>query len=293
VEDTDSETLTDRRKSALGLTAISILTQNMGAKRKAPASKAAAAKAPKTTAAKADAEPPAAPLEPPPTGMQMLSILQELKADMSTFGKRLNTTEMGVTKLGDRVERIERTGQGPVNPYAATVPGPTGTLRVTGLPPIVRIADLHAPELLRIAELLSPDDEYAFALTCRKLNEAAKAAQERKEGAAKERKTSLSSLFSSPQRLQWGVSLGAPLSVKLTVMAAEKGSVKMLSFLQDRRCAFSSSTAAAAAEHGHLVALEWLHSVGCPMDKRVHVYAEKNAHAAVVAWAKEKELPTK
>lgn len=240
----------------------------------APKRKAAAAP-------KVEKEPEAAPPGGPTGTMQILSLLQELRAQVQVIGASLDKGETTLTRLTQRVERMERDAT-PIcyDPHKPVTP-------------TMRFADLPPAELAHVARQLAPDDELAASLACTKLRAAVATARTSRPNKPP-LKTSLRSLVRSYGRLQWGVSCGAPVEAKLAGMCAERGDIQQLAWLRSNcSCTINADTCAIAAEGGHTELLQWLRTNSCPWDNRVITLAEKNGHAALATWAKERGCPAK
>jgi hypothetical protein len=124
------------------------------------------------------------------------------------------------------------------------------------LPPLVRFRLLELPddELALVVACLPADDELAVSLTCRALRKAAQNARGI-EGRAGRCTTSLTSLFSSLPKLQWGVSCGAVLRPRLCAIASSRGCLAQLAWLRSVGCPWDAETCYHAADEGHLSVL--------------------------------------
>ena len=79
----------------------------------------------------------------------------------------------------------------------------------------------------KIVSFVAPDDELAAALACRKLRDVL-------DGGGRSRTTATVSLLSSPGKLRWGVSCGAPLNARLYSRAASGGDRPVLDLASGR-----------------------------------------------------------
>ena len=160
------------------------------------------------------------------------------------------------------------------------------------------LLELSADSLGKVLTSLDPDDELAASLACRALRDAVRAQRRQRT-----LKTRVRSLLVSAGKLQWGVACaGAPLSATLFTDVAGLGSVRMLSWLRARGCAwpaanklaeYSGGPCAHAAAGGHLCALRWLHSSGCPWDDFTCSQAARGGHLSALKWLRANGCPWK
>jgi len=166
----------------------------------------------------------------------------------------------------------------------------SGALKLSGSdanapPPWPTLDDLP-PELLAVvARALELSDELATSQACRKLREAAVAAEWQRDG-REESTTLVCTALTSLRKLQWAASCGLPMDAALCARLASKGRLVELFWVRTQGCPWEEDTCSDAAFGGHLAVLQWARTNGAPWNEWTCSEAAYGGQFSVLIWAR-------
>jgi hypothetical protein len=97
-------------------------------------------------------------------------------------------------------------------------------------------------------------------------------------GVAGSRKLRARAFVNTVERVRWATANGLTLDARVAALAARRGKLDVLKYLQTAGCALDARAVAAAARGGHLDVIEWAIERGCATDARACAQAARGGH---------------